>query len=72
MIKEIKFYKKFLNNFLIVSKLIENINESSLFMFDYVYLLQYKCDKINFKCGEPYIDYRDWVKNEKGRNKFLQ
>ena len=39
MIKEIKFYKKFLNHFLIVSKLIENINESSLFMFDYVYLL---------------------------------
>ena len=34
-------------------------------IFDYVYLLSYKCHKINANRGESYIDSPDWVKNEK-------
>ena len=39
--------------------------KSNEFVFDYVYLLYYKCHKINPKCGGSYIDSLDWIKNKK-------
>ena len=35
------------------------------FVFDYVYLLHYKCYKINLNRGRSYIDSPDWIKNKK-------
>ena len=46
----------------------ENNSESmkgSEFVFDYVPLLYYKCQKINPNCGRSYIDFPDWIKNKK-------
>ena len=37
------------------------------FVFDYVYLLYYKCYKINPIRGGSYIDSPDWIKNKKAR-----
>ena len=39
--------------------------ESSVFVFDYVHLLYYKCHKINLNCGRSYIDSSDWIKSKK-------
>ena len=39
--------------------------KSSEFVFDYAYLLHYKCCKINSKRGKSYIDTPDWIKNKK-------
>ena len=39
--------------------------KGSEFVFDYVYLLYYKCHKINLKRGGSYIDSPDWIKNKK-------
>ena len=39
--------------------------KSSQFVFDYVYLLFYKCHKINPNRGGLYIDSPDWIKNKK-------
>ena len=39
------------------------------FIFDCVNLLYYKCHRINFKRGDFYIDFLDWIKKEKGNNK---
>ena len=36
--------------------------KGSEFVFDYVYLLHYKCHKINPNCGGQYIDCPDWIK----------
>ena len=39
--------------------------KASKLVFDYVYLLYYKCHKINAnRCGS-YIDFPDWIKNKK-------
>ena len=35
------------------------------FVLDYVYLLQYKCNKIHLNCGRSYIDSTDWIKSKK-------
>ena len=35
------------------------------FVFDYIYLLYYKCHKINPKRDRSYIDSPDWIKNKK-------
>ena len=35
------------------------------FVFDYVWLLHYKCHKINPNCDESYIDFPDWIKSKK-------
>ena len=35
------------------------------FIFSSVQLINYKCDKINFKCGGSYIDSPDWIKMKK-------
>ena len=50
------------------------------FTFDGVYLLYYKCHKINPNCDGPYIDSPDWIKHKKATinpmnkmdNKFFQ
>ena len=39
--------------------------KSSDFVFDYVYLLCYKCHKINPNCDGSYINSSDWIKNKK-------
>ena len=39
--------------------------KGSKFVFDYVQLLYYKCDKINPNFGGSYIDSPDWIKNKK-------
>ena len=44
--------------------------KGSEFLFDYVYLLYYKCHKIKLTCGWPYIDSPDWIK--KSNNKSYQ
>ena len=42
---------------------LESIKYSE-FVFDYVYLLYYKCHKINPNHGGSYIDSPDWIKNK--------
>ena len=39
--------------------------KDSEFFFNYVYLLYYKCHKINPNCGGSYVDSPDWIKNKK-------
>ena len=39
--------------------------KGSEFAFDYVYLLYYKCHKINSNRSGSYIDSPDWIKNKK-------
>ena len=43
---------------------LESIKGSD-FVFEYVYLLCYKCHKKNLNCSGSYIDSPDWVKNKK-------
>ena len=46
--------------------------KGSQFVFDYVPLLHYKCDKMNLnQCGS-YIDFSDWIKKQKSNNGFHQ
>ena len=47
-----------------MSKYIESLKGSE-FVFDYVQLVYYKCDKINPNRGGSYIDSPDWIKNKK-------
>ena len=35
------------------------------FIFDYVHLMYYKCDKINPNRGGSYVDSPKWIKNKK-------
>ena len=37
----------------------------SEFVFDYVHLLHYKCNKANPNRAGPYIDSPDWMINKK-------
>ena len=39
--------------------------KGSEFVFDYVHLLYYKCDKINPNHGGTCIDSPNWMKNKK-------
>ena len=39
--------------------------KGSKFVFDYVYLMYFKCHKINPNAGGSYVDSRDWIKNKK-------
>ena len=41
--------------------------KGSEFVFDYVYLLYYKCHKINPNCGGSYIDSPDCIKSKKAK-----
>ena len=42
------------------------------FVFDYVHLLYYKYHDMNRNCGEPYIDFPDWIKHKKSNKKSHQ
>ena len=44
---------------------LEKLVRGSEFVFDYVYLLYYKCHKINPNCGGSYIDFLGWTKSKK-------
>ena len=44
--------------------------KGSEFIFDYVYLMYYKCHKINLNRSGPYIDPPDLIK--KSNNKYYQ
>ena len=39
--------------------------KGSDFVFDYVYLLHYKCHKINLNRDGSYIDFPEWIKTKK-------
>ena len=41
--------------------------KSTEFAFDYVYLLYYKCHKINSNRSRSYIDSPDWIKSKKAK-----
>ena len=44
----------------------------SKFVFDYVYLLYYKCHEINPNRGRSYTDSLDRIKKQKRNNKSYQ
>ena len=48
---------------------LETSMKGSDFIFDLVQLMHYKCHKVNFKLGSPYIHSADWVKKKKSNNK---
>ena len=39
--------------------------KGSDFVFNYIHLLYYKCQKINLDYSESYIDSPDWIKSKK-------
>ena len=39
--------------------------KGSVFVFNYVHLLYYKCHKINLNCNGSYTDFPAWIKNNK-------
>ena len=39
--------------------------KGSDFVFNYIHLLYYKCQKINPDYSESYIDSPDWIKSKK-------
>ena len=39
--------------------------KGSDFVFNYLFLLYYKCHKINRNHGRAYIDFPDWIKSKK-------
>ena len=39
--------------------------KSNEFLFNYAYLLFYKCDKANLKRSVLCIDFPNWIKNKK-------
>ena len=51
---------------------LEILKKGSEFVFDCVYLLYYKCNKINPNCGGSYLDCPDWIKSKKNNNKSHQ
>ena len=51
------------------SKYRDNLKTSmrgSDFIFDSVQSMYYKCHKVTFERGNPYIASPDWIKNQKG------
>ena len=44
---------------------LETTMKGSIFIFDIVNLLYYKCHKINFKRGSSYNDSPEWIKTKK-------
>ena len=56
------FFNYFFNRYQIK---IESSMKGSIFIFDFVTLLHYKCRAINFKRGGSYIDSPDWIKKKK-------
>ena len=43
----------------------EELIKDSEFAFDYVHFVYYECHQINFKQGESYIDFPNWIKKKK-------
>ena len=66
MMKQMKLQKKLLFD-LLKNRYQDNLEsmKGSEFVLDYVYLLYYKCHKINPNPGGPYIDSPEWIKNKK-------
>ena len=50
----------------------QKLKKGSEFIFDFVYLLYYKCDEINPNHGESYIDSPDWIKNKETMNPIIR
>ena len=48
---------------------LETSLRGSDFVFDTVQLVYYKCHKVNFGFGGPYIDSPDCIKKKKSNNK---
>ena len=72
MMKKMKLRK---NSFELLKNRFQNnleLMRGSEFIFGYVYLLYYKCHKINPNCGESYIDFSDWIKKQESNNKSYQ
>ena len=44
--------------------------KGSVFVFDCVHLLYYKCHKINSNCDWSYTDFPDWIKNKKSTKSY--
>ena len=57
-----------MNSLIYFVKDIKLMRESD-FIFDSVYLLHYKCRKVNFRGASLYIDYPDWINRKKNNNK---
>ena len=63
--KEVKVIKEFFQWLLSRYQIgLETSIKGSDFIFDCVYLLYYKCHKINFKWGGSYIDSPGWTKTQ--------
>ena len=56
-----ELFKSLLNTY---QSNLEKLIRGSEFVFDYLYLLYYKCHKTNPNCDESYEDSPNWVKNE--------
>ena len=58
----------------VIEKLFESLKNNlksmkgSVFIFNYVHLLYYKCHKINWTCGGPCIDSPYWIKKKATMN----
>ena len=62
--------------FELLKKIYQNNLEESIkdseFVFDYVYLLNYKCHKTNPNRGRSYADSPNWIKNKKSSKRSYQ
>ena len=56
-----ELFKSLLNTY---QSNLEKLIRGSEFVFDYLYLLYYKCHKTNSNCDESYEDSPNWVKKE--------
>ena len=52
------FFNRYQNN-------LKKLMKGNEFVINYIYLLRYKCHKINPNCAGSYIDAPDWIKNKK-------
>ena len=43
--------------------------KGSAFVFNYLYLIYYKCHKINPNCDGSYLDPPDWIKKQTSSNR---
>ena len=64
-----ELFKSFFNRYQIM---LETLMKGSEFIFDRFNLLHYQCHEINMNYGESYINYLDWIKKKKCKNKFHQ
>ena len=48
-----------------ISRKFRKIKRGSNFIFDSGQLMYCKCHKVNFRHGDSYIDYPDWIKKKK-------